>query len=393
MSLIFGFVLLNFAAHKNTVDFSEFYGAAQMVREGVGAKLYDLGIQEQFQSRIASVHAFFLRPPFETLIFLPFTYVGYVGAYALWTATSLAILAVVAALIESHTKIGMALTQYTRVHADLGLILVVFLTFAPTTTCLSIGQDSIFILLIYTLAFVLLRRGAEFQAGCVLALGLFKFHLIVPFMVILLIRKKWPAIKGFAMTASLLVLASIAVSGPGVLVEYPRVLFFNRTHWQQMGFQPRFTPNIRGFLYLLFGGKLPALVYGALIAIFSAWAIWWSARNWRQDHFELSFSASVVATFLVSFHLYTYDLTVLLLPVSIVCGELVQRGRLFVESTTLNVVLIVLFLPPVHIFLLTQEIYALMFLPIVVLFVVIVRLANTESLLREDARDTAQRGT
>jgi hypothetical protein len=379
VSLIFGFVLLNFSAHKDTVDFSEFYGAGQMVREGLGAKLYDLGLQTQFQSRVAAVHAFYLRPPFEALLFIPFSYIRYATAYALWTLISLGILAVVTVLIESTTNVRMAITKYTKVRADLGLILVVFLTFAPTTTCLSIGQDSILILLVYTLVFVLLKRGAEFQAGCVLACGLFKFHLIVPFVLILVLRKKWRAIGGFAAIASLLFLVSIAVAGPGVVVQYPKVLFFNRTHWQQMGFQPRFTPNIRGFLYLLVRGKLPGAVYGAFIATFSAAAVWWSAKKWRNEQFELSFAASVLATLLVSFHLFTYDLTLLLLPISIVCGALAQRGRLSPGNSTLTAVLIVFFLPPVHFFLLTQEIYALMFIPIVVLFFVVVRLANSDA--------------
>ena len=379
MALVFGFVLLNFSAHKDTVDFSEFYGAAQMVREGLGAKLYDLEIQIQFQLRVAAVHAFYLRPPFEALLFIPFTYIGYASAYALWTLVGLGTLAAATALIESSTQVRMAITKYTGVRADLGLLLVVFLTFAPTTTCLSIGQDSIVLLFIYAAAFVLLRRGEELQSGCLLACGLFKFHLIVPFVLILLLRKKWRAIGGFLIIASVLIVISIAVSGSGALLEYPRVLLFNHTHWQLMGFQPGFTPNIRGFLYLLTTGKLPTPMYGTLIAIVSAMTLWWSAKNWREEQFDLSFAAAVLATLLASFHLYTYDLTVLLLPITITCGKLAERGAPFQGKAALNAVLLVLFLPPVHFFLLTQKIYALMFLPIFVLFLFVLRLMNSDA--------------
>jgi hypothetical protein len=221
------------------------------------------------------------------------------------------------------------------------------------------------------MVFVMLRLGAEFRAGCVLACGLFKFHLIIPFAIILLLRRRWPAMKGFAAVGSLLILITIAISGTGVLREYPRVLLFDSPYWQIMGFNPEFTPNIRGFLYLLEKGMPPSHIFGWLTAIFSALALWWAAKNWRDDRFEWSFSASLLATVLASYHLYNYDLTLLLLPIAIVCGELAQRMRLLSGNRFLTVVLVILFLPWVHFFLLTHAIYALMSVPVLVLFFIV----------------------
>jgi hypothetical protein len=377
VSLIGGIAVLSFSANKDSLDFSEFYAAAQMVREGQGKGLYDLTIQAQFQSKLAAVHAYYLRPSFETLLFLPFTYVNYRTAYTLWTLINLALLVVVVSLIESRTKVSLAVSQYAKIRADAGLVLVIFLTFAPTTTCLLIGQDSILILLVYTIVFVMLRLGAEFRAGCALACGLFKFHLIIPFVIILLLRRRWPALKGFAAVGSLLILITIAISGVGVLREYPRVLLFDSTHRQIMGFNPEFTPNIRGFLYLLEKGK-QLYVFSWLTAIFSVLALLWAAKNWRDDRFEWSFSASLLATLLASYHLYNYDLTLLLLPIAIVCGELAQRMRLLQGNVFLTSVLVILFLPWVHFFLLKQAIYALMSIPMLVLFFIVVRLTHSD---------------
>ena len=163
-----GVALFSFPARKNddTRDFSQFYCAAQIVRRGLGRQLYDLNTQVEFQSKVASVHVFYNHPPFEALLFLPFTYFNYRAAYTLWTVTGLALLVCTALLIESHTKVSLAVAQYARVHADFGLVVIIFLTFGPATTCLLIGQDSMLMLSIYTLAFILLKRGAEFQAGC-----------------------------------------------------------------------------------------------------------------------------------------------------------------------------------------------------------------------------------
>src|SRR5215831_3135294 len=165
---------------NDTHDFSEFYAAAQIVANGLGHNLYSIDLQTQFISRVAAVHAFYERPPFESLIFLPFTFFNYGTAFMLWTVLSLSLLAGTTWIIESQTKASLAVSLYTGIQADFGLLYVLFLTFGPATTCLLIGQDSMLVLLVYTLVFVLFRGNAPFAAGCVLALGLFKFQFRLP---------------------------------------------------------------------------------------------------------------------------------------------------------------------------------------------------------------------
>jgi len=267
----------------------------------------------------------------------------------------------------------LAVSQLARLRADFGLLLVIFLTFAPTTTGLLIGQDSTVMLLVYSLVFVLLKRGSHVAAGCALACGLVKFHLVLPFVVLLLLRRKWQTLAGFAGVACAFMLVSVAVSGPAVLMAYPRVLFFSDASRQMMGFHPDFTPNIHGFLYLIAKTRLAARALPFLVGLISLFVIAWAARAWKDDRLAFSFSAAVLATLLTSYHLYNYDLVLLLLPVSIVCGELAERGRLLDGSKFLTVVLSILFLPPVHFVLVSRGMYALMFLPIATLFLLVIR--------------------
>jgi hypothetical protein len=241
-----------------------------------------------------------------------------------------------------------------------------------------LGQDSILVLLVYTLTFVALRRGAEFRAGCALGCGLFKFHLIVPFVLILLLLRKWRAVKGFAAVGFVLLLISIAVAGFGALRAYPQVLLFDNTSGRAMGFSPEFTPNIRGLLYLILNGRVAAYVVGLLVALLSLLIVWWSAKNWRDADLGLSFSACVLATLLASYHLYTYDLTLLLLPIAIVLSELAQRRPLIGGVSFFVPVVIIFFLQPVHFFLLTHAVYALMSIPIFLLLFAVVRLKHTD---------------
>ena len=147
-------------------------------------------------------------------------------------------------------------------------------------------------LLIYTLVFVLLQSGAEFRAGCVLACGLFKFQLIVPFVLILLLRRRWAAARGFGVAGSLLILASIGVSGIQVLAAYPRFLLFETNHQQVAGFAPEYMPNIRGALHLLIGGRLGSPAFGILVALTSGLVLWLAAKNWRDEQLGLSFAAA-----------------------------------------------------------------------------------------------------
>lgn len=384
--------LSNFAARKDRLDFPQFYCAGQIVREGLGRSLYDLRTQWEFQSRITSVHTFYNHPPFEALLFLPLTYFGYHVAYTLWTLVSLGLLVCAALLIESRTKVSLAVSQYARMHADFGLVLILFVTFGPATTCLLIGQDSMLMILIYTLVFVLLKRSRDFWAGCVLACGLFKFQLIVPFVVILLLRRRWPTLKGFAAIATLLVLISTGVSGFQALMGYPRFLFFDRSYRQVSFFEPEYAANFRGLVYLLVGRKLPASAFVLLVVAFSALALWWAARNWRDEQLGLSFSTAVFATLLASYHLYNYDLTLLLLPTAIVCGELAQAGRLLSSPVSLTAALAVLFIPPLHLVLVEHGIYALMSIPILALFSTVTWLTRARALQRP-VSETAGRGT
>jgi Glycosyltransferase family 87 len=358
VAIIFGAAIFSLPAEKNddTRDFSEFYCAAQIVANGLGARLYDISLQSEFISNVAAVHTFYNHPPFESLIFVPFTAVSYRTAFRVWTFISLTLLVLAAWTIESRMKVSFAIAQWTGIPADFGLVLVLFLTFAPATTSLLIG------------------RNAQFAAGCVLALGLFKFQLVLPFAFILLMRRKWPALAGFASVGGLLILVSVAISGVQVLEAYPTFLLLDTNYQQVAGFQPEFMPNIRGFLYLLFNRWIPPTLLNILVLVLSVLTLWFAARRWRDEQFGFSFSTAVIATLLASYHLYNYDVTLLLLPVMVTCSDLAHQKRLLAGSSLLSAVLIIIFIHPLHTVLVKHAIYALMFAPVLVLFLLTLRM-------------------
>jgi len=373
-----GYVLFSFPSNRQDthklLDFSEFYAAGQMVRHGAGNSLYDLRVQAEFQLQVAPVHAFYLRPPFEALLFVPFTYLSYRAAYTAWVLLSFGLLAGVARLIQKNTNVLAAMLQYTRgIPVDFGLLLVVFLTFAPIMDCFLIGQDSVLMLMIYTLVFLTLKRGRELEAGGTLACGLFKFHLVLPFAIIFAFRRRGSFLLGFAVIALLLVAISMLVSGPGVIVTYPK-MFLNSQYRALMGFQPEYAANLHGLVYLIAPGRTPPALSAAVVAALSAFLLWVAARIWRDNEFGLSFSAAMIATLLTGFHLFVYDLSLLLLPVAIVCGELAKRKALL-SNLPINAALVLLFVPPVHHLLIIHHIYAFMCVPVAVVFVRVIGIA------------------
>ena len=380
ISVFIGFVILSFPADKyrqgRVLDFSEFYAAGRMVRDGLGHRLYDLRLQAEYQWRDAAIHAFYLRPPFEALLFVPFSYLSYRAAYSVWVLISLLLLASFAILMERELHVSRALMQYTRgIPVDTGLILVLFLTFGPTMNCFLIGQDTMLLLVIYTLSFRLLRDGNQFAAGCVLALGLFKFHLVIPFAIVFLIRRQWAFLKGFTLVGAILVAVSVAVSGFGVFTSYPRV-FFNPTYQEVIGgFQTQYAANIRGFTYLVGGGLLPRYLTVMIVAALSGITLWVTAKRWRDDALEYSFAAAVIASLMTGIHLFFYDLSLLLLPVAIICAQLAREGKLL-RNRALAFTLIVLFVPPFHRLLIVHAIYALMFIPVLGLFLITLNLLS-----------------
>jgi Glycosyltransferase family 87 len=378
VSIILGAAIFSLPVEKtnDTRDFSEFYCAAQIVTNGLGTRLYDIGLQSQFISRVAAVHTFYNHPPFESLVFVPLTIFSYPTAFRIWTLVNLTLLVVAAWLVESRMKVSLAVSQWTGIHADFGLVLVLFLTFAPATTSLLIGQDSMLMLFVYTVVFVLLRRSAQFAAGCVLALGLFKFQLVLPFALILTARRKWSFLIGFLTIGGLLVLISITISGFQVLSGYPRFLLFDSSYQQVAGFQPEFMPNIRGIVYLLLNRWIRSSSLNILVLVLSVFTMWFAAKKWRDEQFGLSFSTAVIATLLTSYHLYNYDVTLLLLSLAIACSELGQQKRLRTSSPLLPGVLIVILIHPLHTVLVKQSIYALMFVPIFVLYLLICRMTE-----------------
>ena len=328
-------------------DFTIFYTAGKVVNEGRGRQLYDLETQFALQRSFAPEVKHrenalpFNHPPFEALLFVPLAGLPYVAAYLVWAAFNIAL------ILGFWTLLRPRLPSLHNLLP--GLPLLTMFAFFPVTMALLQGQDSILLLFLYGLAFSALSTGRAFVAGVCLALALFKFQLVLPFVVVLLVRRQWKTVAGFSFAALVLLLVSAAVVGWNGVMAYPRFVLRLNQSAAQAGIDPRGMPNLRGLVAgSLHLGGLPAilLIVTLSIALVALAVRWWRVEAGQK--FELGFSLCLAVTTMISYHLLVHDLSVLMLPILLI-AELLLAGQIVGEARRLLVAaLTVLLLTPVY---------------------------------------------
>lgn len=338
-------------------DFTVFYTAASAIRHGLAHQLYEPGTQRAVQSEFAYDANLrrgplpYIHPPFEALLFLPLTYLPYTTAFVVWNLLCLwMLIAVVFRLRGLSQSLGPV---------SLVELVLWSLAFFPIFANFHQGQDAILLLLLVTLSFGALDRGADFAAGSWLGCGVFKFHLIVPLALILIAWRGRKFLAGFAAVATAAAAVSIAMVGWHEAAQYPVYVSRIIAHPGFGAIPPRQLPNLLG----LFAGW-PALgSHGWLIRAFvllcsvGLLLVMMSLRRHVQSgpRYRLGLSGATIVALLVGYSTNTYDLA-LLLPAFVltvdyaVCELQGERGRQIV----LALPLIFLFISPIWFFLWMQ---------------------------------------
>jgi hypothetical protein len=215
------------------------------------------------------------------------------------------------------------------------------------------GQDTLLLLLIFTLVLIFQKKNADFAVGCCLGLGLFRFHSVLPLVLVLLLMRKRNAVLGFMSIAVVLLLVSIGLVGWRTVVHYPEYVMHLEAVGAGGAIVPANMPTIHGLLDPIIRARLGNLGTTAFVGIVSAVLLFVAAywpRN-RQVNFDLHFSLVLVITVLVSYHAYAHDLSLLLLPQILVANYLLSHS--ISESVKLSIVvpMFLLFLSPLYVIL------------------------------------------
>ncbi|MFY9562480.1 MAG: glycosyltransferase family 87 protein [Terriglobales bacterium] len=292
-------------------NFTIFYTAGKMVRSGQTAALYDLSVQYQAQQqfapdvRIRQAALPYNHPPFEALLFVPFTFFGYWTAYLFWTALNIILLAAsLAVLTKQFAEVGNLSSAF------LGLAAAGFF---PVVSAIIQGQDCILLLFFYVIALAAFEKEQDVIAGAVLAAGLFRFQLVLPLVLILAVRR-WRLLVGFAPVAGLLAGVSVAMIGWRGAFDYVWLVLSLEKSGAVGSIVAVGMPNLRGIIAGMPGvdaGSKSVVVLTFVCSIIVAVMAMWRIRTGR-DSARCSFALATVAAVLVSYHALTYDLSLLL---------------------------------------------------------------------------------
>lgn len=347
-------------------DFVLYYSGAKVLNDGNGAQLYDLEVQREYQKEFGVANQNrdlpFNHPPYELLALLILAKFSFPVAHALWAAINILLLAVILVrlfrFVEAKHRILFALMLFA---------------YFPTITALKMGQDSVITTFLLVETFVSLKRKRYAIAGSLLALGLYKPQFVLPLVGIFLLHRRWSSIFGFLSTGLLLGAISLAMVGwdgmIGLLSLWLPMIRRGHVVW------PELMTNLRGLVYLILdlGGLSRAtniLTLGlSLLAYVITLHLWPRSADEWNELFDLRFALAVVMTALVSFHLYSYDGTLLAIPLTIMLNQVLKESNPYpMRHRVFLALLIIWFLPLVPNVLLSAAMLAWWALPLPILF-------------------------
>jgi hypothetical protein len=296
-------------------DFRHLYASAYMVRTGHGKEIYDYDEEKKYQDRLVGRGPetfFFNHPAFETLFFVPLSFVSCDVAYWLMFLLNLGV--IVVCFITMRPRMDSLRAIWVFLPGAL------FLCFLPFGRTLVQGQDSIILTILLLSAAFALERQRDLLAGFLLALGLFKFQFVLPIVALFLIWKKWRVGAGFAMGTVVVVALSVGVAGINGLQQYFAQLLEMSAHLSASGnnaymVYPSEMANLRGLMYGLTEHSLGHSVAQLLTLAASLSLFWWVARQ------KATITLAILFAVLVSYHCLMHDLSILAIPLFLVAGR------------------------------------------------------------------------
>lgn len=364
-----------------TTDFVNFYAGAAIVREGNGAQLYQREKQDHALESILGKKStqYYLHPAFEAAALAPMTRLGIERAFVLWTVFNVTLLGL----------LPLVLMQCIPLVSRRPYVGLTGFCFLPALTALTLGQDSIVLLFVLSLSYMLMHRGRQAVSGLVLALALIKFQYLLILVPLLLLSRKLRVVGGFVAGCVGLAVVSCMVTGWRGLLEYSRFLRSFNANSGYGGLNTVLMVNLRGFLagmgwtshsrvYALVGG---AILFGLGMAC--------SRGRHRERNGGLIFAIYTAIALVAVPYAHFPDMTVLLLSVLLAMDWVAEAGMGTVWGNLISLCCVLLFVWPVVLLVLhghywwNSRIYLVF--PLIVVFVA----AMVAAVYQSGARRTA----
>jgi hypothetical protein len=259
LNVAIAFIALRASLGQFQVDAPQGWFAGTMVRTGHAVDLYDETAQEAFHSQTGT-WAHYNRPAFHALLMAPLSLMP-LGAY-LWF--------VKCANLALYVTLVWLLPRWFP-GVPLGRVWLI--SFKPFLFSVLLGQDTLLLTLIVAYGFKLMLEDRELRAGSILALAIFKPQIVWMIPVVLVAKRKWAALAGFASTAAALGLISFLMVGPHGAMEFLAVLQSWRTDTFVHGMG-----NARALATVMPGAAAFGLIAASVLAF--AFCLW--KRSFKQ---------------------------------------------------------------------------------------------------------------
>ncbi len=297
--------------HDNCVaDFVIFYAQPLMLRENPRA-LYDLDQQLAFQRRFVPTDRvlIFPYPPIMAVLLLPLTLLSFSGAFLTMTAVNAVLIWATLRRLINDLNFTWDQTQW--------LLLATLCNFGVQAT-LSNSHGSIIILYILTRHVLAQKNRKEIESGIWAGMLCLKLQYVPLPHFILLLNRAWAGLFAGVLVVTVLVGGVFLFLGEQTLIQYLQIIR------RYSGSENDWTNPLRGMhnLRALTGVWLPdswsGIVWISTMAAALFAVIWVNLRARRLiNGFEKSWISNSIALLLLSPHLFTHDLSLLIIPIAL----------------------------------------------------------------------------
>ena len=299
-----------------TDDFGAFWSTAQLVRVGLGSRIYDPQTIAAAQASLGLPQTVpYLYPPFFLVLVLPLTLMAPGWAYLLWGLFNVMLIVLSAWLLaRAFVPVTDRLTFALLVGASM-----------PAGRDLYLGQTAFLLLLGMGVAAIGFLGRDDRRAGLGSTLLLIKPQLLPVWIVTLIWYRRWRALGYFVAAIAVLSVVSLLLVGADGMVGYIQALIRSGTA-DSVGFQAVGSHTLSGLAYGIAGQAGSRPLYFAMAVATMALFCWWMFRLREQTAgFRTAAALAVVTALLVSTHSLLYDLILWSVPLAIY-WERLSRG-------------------------------------------------------------------
>jgi hypothetical protein len=311
-------------------DFLQEWIGGHLVLTGQADQLYQLDHVRRIQHDPDLVGYSWNESRYLPMVYPPFYYalVSPLAAVAMKPAAILWAILMVVALVASSAVLYRTRGKDAARAIDWLAMLALLV---PIVENLTTNQKGGVLLLLFAATFALLTRGKPFAAGFVFGLVAFKPQLTLVIALAMLYKRQWRFVAGGAVAVAALVALSLAVSERACR-DYLEFTRRTADYLHTAGYDLTKSHSWYGFFHLLLEGQSDVIIRAAsaamiLVALLLVATLLRGPLDAESATFPIQFSGLVIATILVSPHLLTYDLTLLVLPAVLLTSRALSRGE------------------------------------------------------------------